>query len=139
MKTKSNGRTTSVPMGIAMGLSGSIILLLIFSAIIGWIISKGILDYQKIGYAVMVMLLATSAAGSAISYGKIKRRKLMICILSGASYFVFLLLLTALFFGAQYTAVGETGLLVLCGSMLFALIAVPPKTNRRRKYRRLPL
>ena len=139
MKIKSSGRTTSVPMGIAVGLTGSITLLLILSAIIAWIIGKGILDCQNIGYAVMIMLLSTSVAGSAISYGKIKRRKLMVCIISGASYFVFLLLITALFFGAQYTAVGETALLILCGSMIFALVTVPSKTNKRRKYHRLSL
>lgn len=138
MKIKSSGRTTSVPMGIAVGLTGSITLLLLLSAIIAWIIGKGILDYQNIGYAVMIMLLATSVAGSAISYGKIKRRKLMVCIISGVSYFVFLLLITALFFGAQYTAVGETALLIFCGSIIFALVTVPSKTNKRRKYRRLP-
>lgn len=139
MKIKSSGRTTSVPMGIAVGLTGSITLLLLLSAIIAWIIDKGILDCQNIGYAVMIMLLVTSVMGSAISYGKIKRRKLMVCIISGVSYFIFLLLITALFFGAQYTAVGETALLILCGSMIFALVTVPYKTNKRRKYHRLSL
>jgi len=40
---------------------------------------------------------------------------------SGIIYFATLLVITALFFGAQYSAVGETSLLVLCGSILAAL------------------
>lgn len=64
----------------------------------------------------MVLLIVSSFAGAMISFGRIKRQRMLVCIVSGVIYFAILMSITALFFGGQYSAVGTTALLVLAGS-----------------------
>lgn len=128
-----NGRATSIPMGMIWGTGTSLLVTMLFCGIIAWMMVREILPTENLGYAVMILLSAASFAGAMVSYRKIKRRKLMVSFLSAAIYFLLLMLITALFFGGQYQAVGETALMILCGAMLFGIsnLAGFRKQNRR--------
>ena len=80
--------------------------------------------------------LAVTLAGAAVAVGKIKRRRVYVCLLSGGIYYGILLAMTALFFGGQYQGMGVTALLVLAGSGLVALLGLRGEKGakpRRRK------
>ena len=55
--------------------------------------------------------------------------------LDSGVYFIVQLVMTGLFFGGKYSGVGETGLLIFCGSMLGVFIKQPE--NRRRNRRKV--
>lgn len=135
VKTKRpTGRSSSIPGGLAAGGGCSLATTLILASLIANMVNKGMLDKQKIGYAVMVLLMVSSYLGAWVTQGRIKHRRLAMCILSGLVYFLMLLCITALFFGGQYTGVGATAGIVFAGAFLagmFTLKKRGPGSTRR--------
>lgn len=119
---KTKGKAFSVPAGLGLGAAISVGL----TIVLAWVLAKLILSETilegHIGYGVMILLLISSFCGAFTAQSKIKRQRLVMCILSGILYLVILLAITALFFGGQYDAVGVTTLLVLGGSVTAGLI-----------------
>ena len=113
---KITGRATSLPAGLAIGAVCSLAATLVLTAILAKLVEAETLPVEKVGYGIMVLLIVSSFAGAMISFGRIKRQRMLVCIVSGVIYFAILMSITALFFGGQYSAVGTTALLVLAGS-----------------------
>ena len=135
LNQKPTGMASSIPRGLVIsGLIG-VITTLIGAAIVAYLVDKELLDELKIGYAIMVMLLLASYLSALTAWKKIKHRRIIVCLSAGGVYFGILLSITALFFGGQYQAVGETAMLVLCGSMLAAMSGLKGKSSS--KYRRV--
>ena len=130
---KPTGRASSVPVGLAWGLGGATSTMVIGTALLALLIDKEKMPYDQIGYGIMAVMILSSWIGASVTWRKIKRRRLMVCLTSGVVYYAALLMLTALFFGGQYRAVGETGLLILCGSMLSAFGGIIRKTKVRQR------
>lgn len=125
---KGTGRASSVAAGLTAGILSSLVIIIIGSAITAKMIESEYIPESSIGYGVMVFLIAAAYAGSRISNGRIKRRRLMVTVLSGSILFAVLLSITALFFDGQYSAVGVTALLIICGCGLSLL---PQKQHKR--------
>lgn len=130
---KPTGRASSMPGGLAIGAAISLVVTILLAAMLAKLIEGQTIAEENMGYGVMVILLAASFLGAMASYGKIKRQRVIVCLLSGALYFGILLSITALFFGGQYEAVGVTGLLVLCGSGAAALLGLHGNSKGRRR------
>ena len=96
------------------------------------------LPVEKVGYGIMVLLIVSSFAGAMISFGRIKRQRMLVCIVSGVIYFAMLMSMTALFFGGQYSAVGTTALLVLAGSGAAALLGLRQGRGAKRTKIKVP-
>lgn len=135
---KPTGRAMSMPGGLAFGGFCSLVVTLIFAAILAKLIEAETLPETSIGYGVMALLLLASFVGALVSSGRIKRQRLLVCLASGLIYFLLLLSMTALFFGGQYSAVWQTALLVLCGSMLAAMMRLQEKRGGKRPKIKLP-
>ena len=134
---KQTGRAVTMPVGLAWGTAVSILGTLLGAMVTAKLIDTGMIQQNRIGYAVLVTLFTSAFAGTTVSVRKIKRQIVITCALSGLMYFLILLSATALFFGGRYEAVGVTALLVFGGSFLAALIMARPKnTDRRRKIRK---
>lgn len=130
------GTAVTMPSGLTLGLITAMIIMLTGTVTASLMIHKEILHWEHTGYAVMLILMASSWIGASVAAQKIKRRRLMVCVASGATYYMTLLAVTGLFFGGKYSGVGETGLLILCGSTLGFLMKSPGKTRiKRRKLR----
>ncbi len=132
---KVTGRASSMPGGLAAGALVQIVLTLGLAALGAKLIDLGYFQENAIGYFAMVILLGASFAGAMVAAGKIKRRRLLVCLLSGTVYFCILLSMTALFFGGQYSGVGVTGLMVLCGVGLSILAGF--RGSRGGKHRKI--
>lgn len=129
---KPTGRSISMPAGLAKGAALAMGVTIAGCALIAKAVEKELLEEEKIGYAIMVMLILASYTGAIYSYKKIKRRRLPVCMFSGVIYLCLLMVVTVLFFGGQFSAVGETGLLIICGSFL-ASMPVTMKKSRKGK------
>ena len=129
---KPTGRAMSMPGGLALCAAVSMGITLAGCLLLAKLVHSGGVDPDKIGYGIMIQLLAAAFLGAAVAQGKIKHRKWMVCMLSGAIYFLILLGITALFFGGQYYGVGVTGLLVM-GGALTAGLTLAGQGSRGRK------
>ena len=127
---KPTGRADSVPVGLGWGLLTSVVITLSGCLLTAHLINREILSWDHSGYGVMVILLLSAWAGAAVTAAKIKRRKAVMCIGAGTAYFLLLMAMTALFFGGRYSGVGETGLMIFCGSMLGILTGIREKRGR---------
>ena len=132
MNRKPTGRAASMPAGLASGAVASLSVTLLASAMIAKMVEDENLAESGVGYGIMITLMAASFFGALIAAGRIKRQRLMVCVMSGVIYFLSLLGITGLFFGGQYEAVGVTGLLIMGGSMLAVLTTVGGKRGGRR-------
>ena len=118
---KPTGTAASMPLGLLFGACISLGITLMAVALIAKLVSSEYIKESQIGYGIMVTLLAASFLGAQASMGRIKRRCLLVCALSGLVFFLILLSITGVFFGGQYEAVGVTGVLVLGGTLLAVL------------------
>lgn len=105
------------------------------AALLAKLVDSETIPWENIGYGVMVLLLLASFLGALTAYGKIKRQRLMVCLMTGGGYFAVLLAMTALFFGGQYDSVGVTFLLILAGSGTAGLLGL--RQGRGEKKRRM--
>ncbi len=133
---KATGRASSMPMGLCLGACVSIAITLLSIWILAKMLDAGMLSWERTGYGVMILLIVSAFFGTITSKVKIKRRTAMVCTLSGLIYFGILLSITALFFGGQYEAVGETAMLILAGSGTAGLVGETRKKGGQRKRKR---
>jgi len=136
-KMKQTGTASSIPAGLACGALTATGITLVSAVAAANLVNREILGWENIGYAVLVILMLSSWLGAVVSAEKIKRQRLAMCITSGLIYFGILLIVTGLFFGGQYSGVGETALLIFCGSMLGVLTGYRGKTRRNNRKNRL--
>lgn len=136
---KTTGRTMSMPEGLAVGGGISLGITLAGTALLAILVDKQIMEMERVGYGILVMLLLGAFLGAMAAYSKIRRRRMLVCLASGAVYMGLLLAITALFFGGQYTGVGTTALVILAGSVTAALLGLGQgRGTASKKYRRCP-
>ena len=130
---KPTGRAVTIPAGLAWGAVFSLFATLAGAAVTAWLLEGEMVPQENTGYWVMGILLTASFLGATVAKGKTKRRALVVSLLSGVVYFGLLMTVTALFFGGQYSGVGETALLIFCGCMLSVLWELRGKKSPKRK------
>ena len=131
---KPTGRAASMPKGLFLGAMVSLLITILSAIVIAKLVNSEYLQEAKIGYGIMLSIMVSSFSGSMLATFQVKRRILLVCMLSGILYFLILLSITAIFFGGQYEAVGVTGILVM-GSAVLAAFTVLPDRKRRTKRR----
>ena len=130
-----SGKASSIPVGLMWGAAASILFTFVLSAVLAVLIDREKLSWENIGYGIMLMLLVSSFLGAKISCGKIKRQRLLVCVMSALVYWGILFLITALFFGGQYHGVGVAGLIIFCGSVVSGLLYRERKVVNKSKIR----
>jgi putative membrane protein (TIGR04086 family) len=131
VNAKPTGIASTIPAGLAWGTGAAMAGTLLGAGIAAKLMETGHMQWTSSGYAVLVILILSAWLGASVAAGKIKRQRLIICLASGMTYFAVLMLMTALFFGGKYSGVGETTLLIFCGSMLGVFGKYPGKTKRK--------
>ncbi len=134
---KATGRASSMPVGLLWGAGVSLGVTVAGAVMIARLVLSQTWEEGAAGYAIMVMLILGAFLGAVTASGKIKRQRLAVCAAAGAIYFLQLMSITALFFGGQYEAVGVTGLLILCGSMLAVLAGKQPQNPGKKRRRKI--
>lgn len=140
VNAKPTGRASTIPVGLAWGAGTAMAGTLLGAGIGAKLMDKGYISWRSSGYAVLVILILSAWLGASVAAGKIKRQRLAVCLASAMIYFIVLMLVTALFFGGKYSGVGETMLLIFCGSMMGIFGKYPGKTKgnpgKTRRYNR---
>ena len=131
LKKKVSCRTTGMAVGIFQGLLVSVVVTLVFTAVLAWLVAAEKIEVSAVGYGSMVALLLSAMLGSWVASAKIGCRRVQVCGITGCAYYLTLLSITALFFGGQYQGMGVAAILVLVGSGLPALLGM--KQNKPRK------
>lgn len=137
-KLQRNGKASSIPAGMAISSLFSIITTMIICAVIAYLLDQEKISWEETGYIIMIELLITSFCTAKIAANAIKRQVFLVSVMSGILYWGLLLCITGLFFGGKYSAVPETALLILAGSVTGALLSISKSsrtTRRTRKYR----
>lgn len=135
---KPTGKAASIPGGLALGGIISFAITLAGAAALAWLVHRERIAEENVGYGIMIVLLAASFAGAITAHKKIKRRRALICMMSGGTYLLTLLAMTALFFGGQYSGVGETALMVFCGAALGILPGLQKNSRGGKRKIRIP-
>lgn len=122
-----------MPAGLLAGGICALAGTLVLSAILAKLVDMEVIPQDKIGYGIMVLLLLCAFLGANVACGRIKRQYLIVSAISAGIYFVVLICITALFFGGEYSGVGVTAMLVLCGSLLAAFARSGKGEGRKRR------
>ena len=131
-------KSKSAPWSIALGATVSLSITLSAAAIVAALIQSNKLSPEVIGYAVMIILIVSSLAGSMVAGKRSVTKKMIICVLTAACYFVALLCITAMFFGGTYKGISVTALVVASGSIAAGLIPIQQGSGvktRKTKWR----
>lgn len=128
---KPTGTSMSMPAGLAIGGIWSLCVTLVMAALVAKLMDMEAIRQDSIGYFVISILLVASTTGALLSFGRIKRRRMVVCMVSGLIYYCVLLSITALCFGGQYQGMGVTGLVVLGGSLCAGLLGIHEKKQGR--------
>ena len=112
------GRQVSIPMGVALGAVGSVVVSGAGAALVAALVAGERLSQEGIRTAAIAVQFLSAGVGAVLSVGSVKQKKLPVALLTGGSYLVLLLSLTALFFGGQYQGVGYGALAILVGAIL---------------------
>ena len=134
---KPTGTASGIPAGLASGVVTAAAVTLGGAAVTAKLIDAQVIGWNASGYGVLIILILASWLGAMVAAQRIKRQRLAVCAATGLLYFGVLLLTTALFFGGQYSGVGETALLIFCGSMLGVFTGYGRKSGRKRQKIRL--
>ena len=134
---KVTGTASSMVAGLMAAWAAGMMVTIIAATISGFLIAKEILMESSVGYCVMALVTLSSAVSAIVAVYKIKRRRLIVCVLAGMIYYGSLLAMTALFFGGQYHGMGVIALLVAAGCGSVVLLELKGEgSGHRRKYSR---
>lgn len=138
---KVTGKATSMPVSLATGVCISLGMTLILSAVLAKLISIEKVEWKSVGYWIMAILMTASAIGTKATCLLVKRRKAVSCMIGGVLYWLGLLIIDMLFYGGQYTGIGVTGMMILCGCAAVCLLELrsekgPRATSLDRKGRK---
>lgn len=130
MKAK-HGKAVSIPSGLGYSLLINAFITMMGVIILSVMLDRNRITWENVGYWIMVTLFAASFCGGRIAITTIKTQKYLISLMSGLLYWVFLLCITALFFGGQFSSVPETVLLILSGTLSAALLYSPRRKTAK--------
>lgn len=120
-------------LGLLYGGIAEIILTLAMSGLIALAVDTGLMEQEKIGYAVIILLVVTSLIGAMITYKQVKRQRMLVCLLSGVVYLAMLLSIAALFFGGIYSGMSVTAVMIGIGTMGAAFLGAGGEGRGKRR------
>ncbi len=135
---KQTGKAASVTKSMVYAAAVSMIVTILLSMAIAHSLNAEWITWEQAGYWIMGMLFAASFISCKCAIVLIKRQRFAISIMSGIVYWGLLLIITALLWGGDFSAVWETAGLIAAGSGCSALITMPFKRkksiNLKRNY-----
>lgn len=138
MNQKGTGSVRALSVGVAIGMLVSLVITLLLTAVVGWMVSEERLQENSIDVGVIAIQVISAITGAAVAYSLVRSGRLLVCLATGAGYFLLLLACTALFFGGQYAGIWSSALAVLAGSLIVGLLGLREKKRgavNRRKFK----
>lgn len=126
-KRSTKDSASSIPKAIGLSLIISTITTVLGVVVGAYLIYKEIIVQESTGIVVTAVLTLSSALGAVTATLTAKRVKLQMSLLSGVSYYLMLLCMTALFFDGQYNGILATAFAILTGCGAVVLLNIIPK------------
>lgn len=130
---KPTGRASGMATGLILGLLGALSVTLIGAAVFAKLISQAYLQESAMGYISGAILVLSSGVGAWVSAKRIKRQRMLVCLLSALCYLLVLVSCTALFFGGRYAGLWVTALAVLGTGCAVGFLGLREPGKRRKK------
>ena len=124
-----------MPWGIGMGVMIAVVITLLGAILLTWLVTEEKLEMGMLGYGIMAFQFLGGAVGALAAMLAVKHRKLQVCLMTGAGYYLMLLAMNALFFGGQYEGMLTTGLVLLAASGITAILGSREGKPGKRKKR----
>ena len=131
MMLKKRGRTSGIPAGIFAGLITAMFITMLLAAVTAVLIAGEKIGEDKALFGSAASLLLGAAFGGICAANVAGERKMIVCLIHGAAYYVTLLCMTAMFFEGRYENIWITGLLIL-GASVSGLLGM---RGRKRPYK----
>ena len=129
-----SGTAKSMPGGVGLGVAVSMVITVAGAAVLAWLILSERMAQGAVGYGSMVILVLASLAGCLTACGAVRRRRMMVCGITGAGYYLGLLMI-ALLFGGRFQGMGVTALMVLLGGAIAVILGLAGKGSGGRRYK----
>jgi putative membrane protein (TIGR04086 family) len=136
MAKKQGGKAIAMPVGIALGIMVAVVITLLGAILLTSLIAGEKMELEALGYGIMAIQFLGGIIGAVTAMLAIKRQKMQVCLLTGLGYFLVLLASNALFFGGQYEGVLTTGLILLAGCSITAILGSREARGRNRGRRK---
>jgi putative membrane protein (TIGR04086 family) len=136
MMKKISGRVPSLWKSVGAGLTLGAAWIVVSAVIIAKLVDGQVLPMENVGYGSMAAVLSAVFVGASMAGRRAGHMVVQTACLSGVAYFVSLLLVNVLFFGADFTGVGITLLLTVLATGL-ALMTAGKGSGKsvRRRYK----
>lgn len=138
MIKKITGRSPSLVKSAAAGVLLGALWTVICAMILAKLIDSGVMPMEKVGYGSMAAVLSAVFAGASMAGRKAGHMVAQAAAISGAAYFLCLLLVNAMFFGGSYSGMAVTLILVVLATGLAVLAAGKGRGGRHRKRYKIP-
>lgn len=136
-RKKVTGKAMSFPVGTSLGVMISIAATTVLCAVLTWLVLGNTVSESVLGYISIGILLLASALGAWVASAKIKRRPMLVCLLTGGGYLASLLAATAVFFGGQYQGVVASAAAVMAGSIMTGLLGLKGAGVGKRRHTKI--
>ncbi len=131
-----HGKSMSVLAGILVGVSISVLILIVGAVTVSMLISKEIVNYASMSYCVMAVTGFAAVCGSFAGTLVLKKQILLVSMSVALAMLLIMLSVTAMFFEGSYTGVPATAALVAGCSLSTALISakihLQPKKHHKK-------
>ena len=137
LKQKSGYRPNWIK-GALKGSGTSLICAFLCAAVLARLVDAGVMKMEQVGYGVLIGHLMSVFLGTKIAMAAMGREGLYAAGAAGAAYYLALLCVNGLFFGANFTGLGVTWLLVLLGAAAAVLTGGEKRGRKRHKRYKIP-
>ena len=121
-KYKPSGRTISIQMGIIWSAAISLCSTVLAILLLGWLVSEEKIKWEYVGYGIMIVTLLAAFLGALIACVKVRRRMLLVSMVSGILYLGVLLSIAELFFGGVSSETWIISGMIMSGSLCAGLL-----------------
>ena len=138
MLKKQTGQAPSLIKAVAWGTGVAVVFALVWAMGLAKLIDGQMMQMEKVGYGTMAAHLTAVFMGTMASYRRGGHMGLIAAAVTGAMYYLVLLLINALFFGGHYAGLGTTLVLVFISTGLAIWIAGKGSGSKRKRNYKIP-
>ena len=132
------GRSPSVGKAITQGTFTAIAIAFLFTAILAKLVDLEAIKMEQVGYGILIAHIASVFLGTKTAMGGVGKETLMAAGITGALYYLILLMINSFFFGGELAGLGTTLILVIAGIALSILTDRKQTQGRHRKRYKIP-
>lgn len=138
MMKKATGTAPSLLRAVSYGITASCTCAILWAAVLAKLLDGEVIKMETVGYWAMAAHVTAVLAGGLFAAGRAGHRSVLAIGLTGAGYYICLLLVNALFFGGQFAGLGVTFLLVAAAVGVGTLTAGKGSAGTRHRRYKIP-